>query len=403
MAFSYGLGTNNMQNQFNQDTSVFKIQDIAKNIQKYDSASLPTSAYVDYTPKHLNRFMQRDQENDNSATFLFEYQALLRSRMQQMITELTAALTRDLDQALVQERADWGVGRTGAQGYSSDLEDAGAARVAYNFLTGFSQGVNPAGGAIDSVPYTGVPTWDQYRGTYINKVSPDTSADAQFFSSRGAALRSVGTATIQQTFPEDNLDEAVIDELFIVHGQQNVRYQEIGGGFVAHENRYRFTDVENAARDDAQNIGFLNATLADTVAGTTEGGNLNDNDWDAGVPAIAYQLFNRSGNVKNEFERVLYDTIFELDQRNLLRDVFRLSEKDGFFTDIQIASTSSLVNGSQAQASIFLNFRPFFDGVTADDTDTDGDGDLTESRAFRPDLGGNIDVIMDRFTAFYHS
>jgi len=258
------------------------------------------------------------------------------------------------------------------------------------------------------VPYTGIPTWDQQLGAYVNKVSPDTSADALFHSTRGAVLRSVGTATIQQAFPEDGLNVAVMDELVVRHGAQNVLYQETGGGFIASQNRYKFTDIDpitgstptaaatNINRYNTQNIGFLNDSMVNTGAVNAGhlDGNLNDNTWDtataAAPPTIAYQLFNQTGNVKNEFQRVLYDTIFELDQRNLLRDVFRLSEKNGFLTDIQIASTSSLVTGSQAQASIFLNFRPFYDGVTA-------------GRAYRPDLGGNVDVIMDRFTAFYHS
>lgn len=430
MTFAYGLGTNNMRSQYNQDSSVFKIQDISKNIQKYNTAggNLSSATYVDYTAGHLNRSMNLDQENDNHATFLFEYQALLRSRMQQMITELTSALTRDLDRALIDQRKDWNAdgARPAAQGLTSDVEDAGAARVAYNFLTGFAAGVDSAGdpdglangqpGSIDTGPYTGIPTYDSYTGTTVDKVSPDTSADALFWSSRGATLRSAGTATIQQTFPEDNLDEAVIDELVVGHNNTDVLYHNIGGGFISGQNRYKFTNVTGVSsssinRYDAQNIGFLNNSIADDTGGTTQqGGNLNDEDWDnatptpGGKPDITYELFNQTGNVKNEFERVLYDTIFELDQRNLLRDVFRLSEKDGFLNGVQIASTSSLVTGSQAQASLRIEYVPFYDGSATDTNDVDGDGNTAESRGHdRADLGGSIHVIMDHCSAFYHS
>ena len=109
---------------------------------------------------------------------------------------------------------------------------------------------------------------------------------------------------------------------------------------------------------------------------------MNDDSWQVATPSDPFRLFNRSGNAKNEFQRVLYDTIFELDQRNLLRDVLRLSDKNSFFNGVQIASTSSLTSGSQAQASVFLNYVP---------TNPD-----------REDLGGSIEIIMDRFSAFYH-
>ncbi|HEY9840130.1 MAG TPA: hypothetical protein V6D23_06750, partial [Candidatus Obscuribacterales bacterium] len=126
-----------MLNQFQRDATQFKLVDIAGNIQKFGVQVGNAASYVDYTFSHLNRYMQLDQENDNHATFLFEYQALLRSRMQQMITDLTAALTRDLDAAIFTSRNDWG-GRTAGQGFSSDVEDAGAARMAWNFFTGFA-------------------------------------------------------------------------------------------------------------------------------------------------------------------------------------------------------------------------------------------------------------------------
>lgn len=412
MAFTFGLGTNNMQSQVQADPGSFKIQEIATNIQKYDSTgTLSAAAFVDYTPGRITRLGDQDQENDNATVFLFEYQALLRSRIQQMITDLTAALTTDIDRALVDSRPEWD-GRMAAQGFTSDVEDAGAARIAYNFMMGLAQTGIPAGSGVpgadpDTVPYVGIPTYDPERGQHINKVSPDTSADAQFASTGGVVSRVFGTATIQQHFTEDGSDVAVIDSLRVTHNNNNVLYEETGGGFIAHENRWKFMDIENANRFDTQNIFFEN---------TSHANNTNDDEWDDivdvdpstgnnvqafdppsgttgnqrdfisdgfGGDAPDYQRFNRAGNVKNRFQQTLYDTVFELDNRNLLRDVFRLSEKNGFFTDVQIATTSSLNTGSQAQASLLLNFVP--------------------DNANRPDLGGRIQVIVDKFTAFYHS
>lgn len=402
MAFTFGLGSDTMLNQFQRDATQFKLIDMSGNIQKQSIQSILSgggggaAAYVDYTFSHLNRFMQQDQENDNSATFLLEYQALLRARIQQMITELTSALTRDLDRSLTDVRAVWNTTagrppRQAAQGYTTDIEDAGAARVAYNFASGFAHSgtILPAGGALNAVPYTGRPTVDSI-GT-SNKVSPDTPADARFGSAaNNAVLRVAGTAVIQQSFPEDGSTVAVIDELVVNHQSQSVRYGEIGGGFVAHKNNYKFTDIDPASTVGTNGRYNMSNAAGGTNAmyftNTTDASNQNDSTWKTIAPNAAvdgYLNFNRLGNVKNEFERVLYDTIFELDQRNLLRDIFRLSEKNGFFTDIQIASTSSLTTGSQIQASVKLNFVP--------------------ALATRHDLGGRIQVIMDRFTAFFHS
>ncbi len=376
MAFAFGLGSETMLNQFQRDATLFKLQDMSGNIQKYGAQVGSAASYLDTTFTARNRVMQQDQENDNTAVFLLEYQALLRARIQQMITELTAAMTRDLDAALLSQRPGvWN--RMAAQGNGTTIEDAGAARIAYGFMSGYAQNITPASAGLNtapnSIPYVGNPSPEDG----VNRVSPDTSADALFQgvnapNGDSRAVRVAGTATIQQSFAQDNNPRPVIDAFDATHQNNSVLYGEIGGGFITHTNRYKFINPE-ANRTDAQNIGFSNASNAN---------NLNDDDWEAAIPTDRFRLFNRSGNAKNEFQRVLYDTIFELDQRNLLRDVFRLSNQNSFFNGVQIATTSSLTTGSQAQASVFLNYVP--------------------TNSSREDLGGNIEIIMDRFSAFYH-
>lgn len=389
MTFTFGLGSNNMQQQFQQDPTSFKLADMSSNLDKYRQLANPdtASSFLDYTSSYLNVLMQQDQKNDNNTVFLFEYQALLRSRIQQLITDLTAALTRDLDAALEGTRKAWD-DRSAAQGFSGVLQDAGAARVAYNFMTGFAQGVNPAGGSVTSEPYVGV---EHYDG--VSRVTPDASADAIFFRSLGAGngdeatVRVFGTATIQQSFHMEAETEGLIDSLEVNHGGNTVAYREVGGGFISHQNRYRFIDVENTSptpsipnyRSNAQNIVYTNNNLPQNVAGN-DTGNMNNLDWVNETQS--YEAFNATGRAKNHFQKVLYDAIYEMDQRNILRDIFRLSEKNGFFSDMQVASTSSLPSGSQAQASVFLNFVP--------------------ENADRPDLGGRINLSIDRFSAFYH-
>lgn len=489
MAFTFGLGSDTMLNQFQRDAGQFKLVDMSNNINKYTEAGSATgqaiqSSYLDRTYSEFSRIMQKDQENDDAATFIFEYQALLRSRMQQMITELTAALTRDLDAAMSMTREVWdteaGSRRQSAQGYSNNIEDAGAARMAYNFFTGYAHAVSPAdslsvgaGGVPNGMPYVGAESYDSGPlGPTSSKVPIDTTADATFsHATNGGVLRVTGTAVIQQSFVNDGLSRAVIDDLNVTHQRDTVFYDEIGGGFVAHKNAYRFTDPDATVnRFDANNIAYTNSSMG--VANANQGINQNDDRWDQNADfsptgTADYQRFNQSGKAKNEFQRVLYDTIFELDQRNLLKDIFRLSEKNGFFNGIQIASTTSLNTGSQIQASLLLNYvpasaqilpanatigipAPTNTQIAVENTGTFRVGDaiyltvggdrktaiisgfspqagpppytlvnfnyvattppttaapdpLSFMQTTRPDLGGKIELVVDRFSAFYHS
>src|SRR3990167_7773324 len=182
MAFTFGLGSDTMLNQFQRDASQFKLTDISTNIQKRNVAIGQSASYVDYTFSHLNRFMSLDEANDNAAVFLNEYQALLRSRIQQLISDLTAAMTRDIDRALVEERAAWNTSgpRRGAQGYSSgEGEDAGSARVSYNYFSGYAQNLTPSGGATNTLPNT-APYVGKTMSDNVSRVSPDTQADSIF-------------------------------------------------------------------------------------------------------------------------------------------------------------------------------------------------------------------------------
>jgi len=396
MAFTFGLGSDTMLNQFQRDASQFKLTDISTNIQKRNVAIGQSASYVDYTFSHLNRFMMLDEANDNAAVFLNEYQALLRSRIQQLISDLTAAMTRDIDKALIETRGDWettaGTPRRGAQGYSSgEGEDAGSARVSYNYFSGYSQNLTPSGGATNAAP-TGAPYVGQTMSDNIRRVSPDTQADAVFDQ-----LRVYGTAALQQGSPDDGFQEALLDVLNVNHQNNAVLYGETGGGFITHLNRHKFTDVD-VNRFDAQNVVYSN---------TSNARNTNDDEWD-NAPAFVsgggntadIQRFNGSGRAKNEFQRVLMDAIMEFDQKNYLQDMFRLSEQNGFFNDVQIASISSLNSGSQAQMSLFLEFVPTFGGSGEDDN---SDNTLSNAERRRPDLGGQIRIVFDRWSAFFHS
>jgi hypothetical protein len=396
MTFTFGLGSDTMIGQLQKDTTLFKLSDMSTNIQKRNVANGNSAAYVDYSFSHLSRFMLQDEANDNAATFLYEYQALLRSRIQELITSLTAAMTKDLDNALSMTRSDWeqsGRFRSASQGYTGTTEDAGAARVSYNYFTGYTTTATPAGGGTDTAPST-TPYAGAVMPDGLQRVSPDTQADAAFGGvAIGAAgdanslggLRVTGTATIQQGVAEDGFQDALLDILNVTHQNNSVRYRETGGGFIAHLNKYKFTDVDASAavvptdtstpRFNLQNINYSN---------TRNARNLNDDEWD-GTLALTSQSerFTANARAKNQFQRILFQAIAEFDQKNYLRDMFRLSEQNGYFNNVQIASTSSLNSGSQAQHSLYLDFVP--------------------DNASRPDLGGQIRLVFDRWSAFFHS
>lgn len=458
MAFTFGLGSNTLQNQYRQDVSTFKLTDISNNIQKRISGpSANAAGYLDYTASHLSTLMQKDQENDDNATFFFEYQALLRTRIQQLITDLTAALTRDLDGAMAQARNEWG-GRKAMQGFSiAGGEDAGAARASYNFMAGFANTAALATVPTD-VAYTGSPTVNP-DGTSTNRVSPDTSADRDY-----GPLRVVGTAAFQLSIPDDDVETTipVIDSLNIsAYGAgalgDNVLYREFGGGFVAHKNRYRLADVNTGSPgvSGTPNAGAINGAAAYTTAGLlytnqSSVNNLNDNNFDGSVNAI--ERFNVNAQNKNEFQKTLYDAILEFDHRNILRDIFRLSDRNGFLNDVSIASTSSLNTGSQVQATLALNFVPRSTGGVVAGANTTTTSAQVTGGAFnfqagdivyvtvagnqvpvtvtsvpsdtqlnfapplpgvpdpgvsivttRPDLGGGINIGMERWLAYWHS
>lgn len=101
--------------------------------------SSPSGGYLwDPTTRSILKREETDKQNDDNLTFLFEYRALLNSRVQTLITQLSNALASDLDIAMNATNAKWGSDRPAMNGLSTNtLEDAGAARTAYNYLTGW--------------------------------------------------------------------------------------------------------------------------------------------------------------------------------------------------------------------------------------------------------------------------
>lgn len=381
MGFTFGLGQNSMLNQYQRDVGNVRILDIAQNIQ--GRLNLPTAnagQYLDYVPKYVNSLMQRDQENDTNSTFLFEYQALLRSRMQQMVTELTAALTRDLDVAMSAVNASWadaGNARAAMQGYSEfGRMDAGAPRTAWNFFAGFTDTTKNANPTQE--PFVGQDTAGDTTDPN-QRVSPDTSSDFLW-----GHVRAIGTGAIQQGFVDDGLSTAILDQLYIgtttTPGGDGV-YASTPGHITTNVTPTRTIPYLNsnpsiggyAIEEDRLHYGLA-------YFNTPRASNPNDDGFTADS---LENMASGTLKAKNQFEMLLWKTMFEMENKKQLKDILRLSDRSGFLTNVQIASTTSLPTGSQVQASVFLNYVP-------DDP-------------LKPHQGGRLQLVMDRFSAYYHS
>lgn len=129
------------------------------------------------TTRAILKREETDKQNDDNLTFLFEYRALLNSRVQTLITQLSNALASDIDVAMNATNAAWGNSRPAMNGLSTNTaQDAGAGRTAYNFLTGWFTDVavvgpldpgggNTAPGAAFTLTGTGASGSLQARGT----------------------------------------------------------------------------------------------------------------------------------------------------------------------------------------------------------------------------------------------
>ncbi|PKL76910.1 MAG: hypothetical protein CVV27_07855 [Candidatus Melainabacteria bacterium HGW-Melainabacteria-1] len=117
----------------------------------------PTGGFIwNPTTRHILKREETDKQNDDNLTFLFEYRALLNSRVQTLITQLSNALASDLDVALNAANNVWGNDRPAMNGLSTNtVQDPGAGRAAYNYMLGwfttantgatnFTPGPNPA-------------------------------------------------------------------------------------------------------------------------------------------------------------------------------------------------------------------------------------------------------------------
>lgn len=263
---------------------------------------------------------ESEKQNTDNLTFLFEYRALLSSRVQTLITQLSNALASDLDVAMSAANVRWLRDRAAMNGISTPTrQDAGAARATYNFMMGWMEGHDGAGGAA-------------LNAGANNFVAPDEGYNSVFNSATNN-LRALGTATLTQIVSDNG--RRVIDVM-------NIR--DLGGG------------------GNATSYEFANTSSGDTLAANN---NILNDSFEGPLGQAAL-----TANAKNLMQKVLFDALSSIEFRPVLTS--------GLMKNLIIASSSSLATGSQIQASFNISYSG-----TAD--------------------GGDLEISLDKFTAFYHS
>ncbi len=274
------------------------------------------------TSKLIIRKEETDKQNDDNLTFLFEYRALLNSRMQTLITQLSNALASDLEVAMSSSNSRWNNSRSAMAGNTtSTLQDAGAGRTAYNFMMGWMTTAAEANAAaLANVPLV---TPDSLFDVTFNSAGSNgiNAAPINGPAIANRSIRVAGSATLAQT------DPGLIDVLYV--GGIN------GIGTPA----YRYANNNSDDIAGAGTAGNPQNVLNNSFAGPL------------GVEATIQ-------DAKNLFQKVLFDTISSVEYRPVL--------SSGLFKNIIVSSSASLANGSQAQASFSMTFNGTQDGGRLD-------------------------------------
>jgi len=141
----------------------------------------------DPTTRSILKKEETDKQNDDNLIFLFEYRALLNSRVQTLITQLSNALASDLDVAMNASNTAWGNDRPAMNGLSTNTsQDPGAGRTAHQYLLGWFGGaagdttaLNPGGSPVSpyDVTFTGTQTLRAAGNSTIVTAQAGTEVD----------------------------------------------------------------------------------------------------------------------------------------------------------------------------------------------------------------------------------
>lgn len=261
-------------------------------------ASIPNTYFP--TASRIQAMSEQDKQNDENATFIFEYRALLNSRLQQVITKLTNAFTSDLDGAmglsgndvalLGGDPGNWTT-RPGMMGIGGD--DPGAARAT---LTYFSQwgtatlGISPADEAY------GDDTTDPKKGAGLGKAASFTF-DADTTSGTSAEITAFDPITT------DGVTYNLMSADAVSNGTTSLQ-----GGLAS-------ADLLSAFR-------------------------------------VFYDAGNVTGRSSNEFQRALIETFKKRDYHDILRWGMLADQGDAIY----IAATTTSASGAQIQSTLKLEY-----------------------------------------------
>jgi hypothetical protein len=269
------------------------------------------------TSKLIIRREETDKQNDDNLTFLFEYRALLNSRMQTLITQLSNALASDLEVAMSSSNSRWNNNRSAMNGNTtSTAQDAGAGRTAFNFMMGWTTTraeTNPA-------------ALNPATGADATRVEPDDAFDMRFNSAAtgniaARSIRVAGSATLTQA------DPGLIDVLSVT-----------GINGIGTPN-YLFANTDSDLQAGAGTAGNPENVLNNSFAGPL------------GIDAKTQQA-------KNLFQKVLFDAVASVEFRPVL--------SSGLFKNVIVSASASLASGSQAQASFSMTYNGTQDGGRLD-------------------------------------
>lgn len=250
----------------------------------------------DPTTRSILKREETDKQNDDNLTFLFEYRALLNSRVQTLITQLSNALASDLDIAMNAPNAFWASDRPAMNGLSTNtLQDAGAGRTAYNYLMGW---------------------YSTAASTALGGTQPPANAYNGNFTGATGTLNARGTMGIVTAQTGQAIDSLSITSLY----SSNPTFL------------YANTDADNSGGDNRLNDSF-NGPL--------------------GAAAI-------QARAKNLFEKVLFDSVSSIEYKAVLSSgLFKnlvVAASSSLPSGSQLQASFNLsYQGSQDSGSVVIN------------------------------------------------
>ena len=311
------------------------------NVQLSSIASASGFQPPSKTQKSLH---ETDKQAEDNATWVFEYRALLNSKLTTLVTALTSAYTTDLDSAMGRNDSGgfatvfpWG-GKPAMQGITGDISngtqpkvDPGAARTTFGYLASFGQ---------ITTAYTN-PNSTLWYGS-----GAAGAAEGQSFAITHSYTQPPPVPVTPPVIPIPITPAATA----IPFGSGTTTFISSGSSIMLDELAVDFTDTTQNRYLSTKHNAFIDniEDIDDIIRASNKG--------------------PRFTNTSNNLER----SLIKFFQRPENLDILRF----GLFKDVYVVGTSSLPTGSQVQGSISLNWNQSV---------------------------GRVGISQERFACFYHT